>query len=290
MTLAGSLACALAATPAIGMVSAGGSFQVDGARVTGNATLFEGAVIETDRAPSELHWLHGGRMILGADSRGKVCRDRLVLERGQGQIAGSTTYPIEAATLRILAAQPDSTALVTLDGPRQIHVTALAGSVRVTNSDGVLVANIAPGKALELEAQVAGAAAPTILTGAVLQRDGHYLLTDETTGVTVELKGEDLAPALGMRVQFTGTIDTLAQPVAGATEVVRVLTFKVLGKSVLAGAAAGGAAKGAAAAVGATTAGGLSTVATVVGISAAIAVPAASGIAVTQEDKTSISR
>lgn len=290
MTLAGSLACAWAATPAIGVVSAGGSFQVDGARVSGNATLFEGTVIETDRAPSELQWLHGGRMILGSDSRGKVCRDRLLLERGQAQIAGSTTYPIEAASLRVLAAQPDSTALVALDGPRQIHVSALAGPVRVINSDGILVANIPPGRTLAMETQVAGAAAPFTLTGTVLQRDGHYLLTDETTGVTVELQGEDLAPALGMRVRVTGTLDTLTQPVAGVSEVVKVLTLKILGKSTLAGAAAGGAAKGATAAAGATTAGGVASAATVAGISAAVAVPAAAGLAITQEDKTPISR
>ncbi len=274
MTLAGSLACALAATPAIGMVSAGGSFQVDGARVTGNATLFEGAVIETDRAPSELHWLHGGRMILGADSRGKVCRDRLVLERGQGQIAGSTTYPIEAATLRVLAAQPDSTALVALDGPGQIHVTALAGSVRVLNPDGILVANIASGHTLEMETQVAGAAAPSTLTGTVLQRDGHNLLTDETTGVTVELKGENLEATIGKRVEVTGTIDASAKPLAGASQTIQVLEYKILVPTL------------------GRTATGMTHHTKVIIAGVAVAAAAGGGLAIglTREDKTPISR
>jgi len=275
ITLIGSLALASAAAPAIGLVSAGGSFRVDGARVSGNATLFEGTVIETDRTPSQLQLLHGARMILGADSRGKVYRDRVVLERGQAQIAGSGTFPIEAAALRVLATQPDSTALVTLDGARRLHVSALAGSVRVTNAEGILVANIAPGKALELEQQPAGAAAPSKLTGTLVLRDGHYLLTDETTGVIVELIGENLAGAIGKRVEVTGTLDTSTQPVAGAAQTIKVLALKVLGKSVAAGAAtgaAGGAAKGAAtAAATSTIAGVAATGATAGGAIAAVA-------------------
>jgi hypothetical protein len=236
--------------------------------------LFEGTVIETDRAPSELQWLHGGRMILGADSRGRVCRDRLVLERGQGQIAGSTTYPIEAASLRVLAAQPDSTALVALDGPRQIHVSALAGPVRVINSDGILVANIAPGKALELEAQVAGAAAPSTLTGTVLQRDGHYLLTDETTGVTVELKGENLDATVGKRVEVTGTIDTSTKPLAGASQTILVLEYKILVPTL------------------GHTASGMTrhTKIVIAGVAVAAATGGGLAIGLTREDKTPISR
>jgi len=41
-----------AATPAIGMAVANGSFQVDRMRVSGNATLFDGSVIETATIPA----------------------------------------------------------------------------------------------------------------------------------------------------------------------------------------------------------------------------------------------
>jgi hypothetical protein len=68
----------------------------------------------------------------------------------------------------------------------------IAGSVQVVNAHGMLVANIAPGKALELEAQAAGAG------------------------------------AMGKRVEITGTLDTAAQPVAWAAQTIRVIDLKVL--------------------------------------------------------------
>lgn len=232
LALAGSPALAPAAAPAIGMVSARGSFLVDDARVSGNATLFEGTVVETDRVPSELQWLDGPRTILDADSRGRVYRDRLVLERGQGQVFGAGAFRIEAASLRVSAVQPGAAALVALNAPHRLQVSALRGSVRVTNSEGILLANIAPGRALELEAQAAGAAAPSRLTGTLLKRNDHFLLTDEVIGVTFELRGDNLDSAIGRRVELTGTLDPSAQPVAGAAQTLRVAALKVLAPGV----------------------------------------------------------
>jgi hypothetical protein len=43
------------AAPAIGIVTASGHFSVEGSQVWGNATLFEGATVETSSASSILH-------------------------------------------------------------------------------------------------------------------------------------------------------------------------------------------------------------------------------------------
>src|SRR5256885_1496834 len=92
----------LPAAIGIGMVEAEGTFQVDHARVVGNATLFDGAVVETGRASGDLRLNTGARMQLASESRGRVFQDRLVLERGAGQLQG-TGSRIEARTLRIVA-------------------------------------------------------------------------------------------------------------------------------------------------------------------------------------------
>src|SRR3954449_8309422 len=97
--LAGSLMILPAAT-GIGMINARGSFQVDHARVVGNATLFDGAIIETGKVEGDLQLNTGARMQLASESRGRVFRDRLVLERGVGQLQG-TGYGIEARNLRV---------------------------------------------------------------------------------------------------------------------------------------------------------------------------------------------
>lgn len=158
-----------------------------------------------------------------------------MLQRGQGQVTGAGAFRIEAASLRVSAVRPGAAALVALNAPRRLQVSALRGAVRVTNSEGILLANIAPGKALELEAQAAGAAAPFKLAGTLLKRNGHFLLTDEVIGVTFELKGDNLDSAIGSRVELTGTLDSSAQPVAGAAQTLQVTALKVAAPGVAGG-------------------------------------------------------
>src|SRR6266567_2060565 len=64
----------------IGMAVANGSFLVDQSRVWGNTTLFDGSMIETATAASDLQLNGGVMMRLASESRARVYRDRLVLE------------------------------------------------------------------------------------------------------------------------------------------------------------------------------------------------------------------
>lgn len=235
LMLMATLTFGMASAPAIGVAMARGSFRLDNATVSRNGTLFDGTLIETAQVPSELQLQGGARIELAPGSRGTIYRDRLVLERGQGQLAG-TTYRIEANKIRVDA---DSSALVALDATNRVVVAALGGPVRVTNSEGVLLANIRQGKALEFEPQ-AGAAPPTQVTGILEKRDGHFLLTDETTGVTVELQGPGLERNVGKRVEIAGSTVIGAQAATGARQVIRVSTVTVLaaaGTAAAAGAA-----------------------------------------------------
>src|SRR5690349_17265051 len=54
MILAVNLSLGMAASPAVGVVTAPGSFTIDHASIAGNATLFEGNRIETGKASSHL--------------------------------------------------------------------------------------------------------------------------------------------------------------------------------------------------------------------------------------------
>lgn len=282
--LAGSLSILLAAGPSIGLIIARGNFRINNSQVYGNATLLEGSMVETTRASSELHLNSGVRMLLAGSSLCRVYRDRLVLERGQGQVENASAYRVDARGLSIF---PSSTARIALSGTSLIQVAALNGPVRVAKPDGLLVANIRPGEALEFDPQQAGAATAAKLTGCVqLKEPGHYLLTDETTGVTVELSGPDLAGKAGARIEATGTVDPTAKASAGAAHVIRVIAAKVLSPKCIPAPASAPPGRAPAAAA----AGSAAKKAVIVGVAVAGAAALGVGIGVTRgEEKPPVS-
>lgn len=269
LLLAGTLTLCGAASPSIGMVVAPGSFQIDHARVSGDATLFEGTVVQTGHTAGDLQLNTGIRMRLASDSQGRVFRDHLVLERGAGQLNGGG-YRIEARTLRISAGEPYASAKVSISGTTRVQVAALTGSLRVTNARGLLVANLLPGAALEFEPQVETDSVFSRLTGTVRKQAGKYFLTDETTNITVELRGAGLDAQVGKRVEINGSVDPAATPAQPATQIVRIQSVSRLAKGAAVAGGAAGAAAGTASAAGATAAGvSAGTIAIVGGVAAA---------------------
>lgn len=216
------------AASAIGIATARGSFHVDNATVSGNATLFDGALVETAAVGTVLELDRGVRMYLGSASRAKVYQDRFILERGEGQIQSTGRYEFEAGDLRILPASPEATARVALRGDNRVRVSALAGDLQVTTGSGTLVASLNPGKSLEFEPQAAGAAAPFRVSGCLQKQDGRFLLQDDTAAVTFELQGSGLGGVVGQRVEILGTNVTGAKPGPGASDVIRVVRVKRL--------------------------------------------------------------
>ncbi len=277
LILSGCLAVGQAAPAAIGVALANGSFQVDREKVSGNATIFEGTQIQNGAVPSELRLNGGSRLSLGSGASGRVFRDHLLLEKGEGRFAGSGDFAVRAGSLNIRPEGAGVRGAVQMIGSGKVQVAALAGAVRVTNAQGVLVARLHPGTALEFEPQAAGATAPVRLSGCLQKKGNRYLLTDETTNVTVELEGSGLDSEAGNRVEIVGAANPVAAP-AGASQSVRVAGVKRLAKgcSSAAGKAAkaGSAAAGAGAAGAAATAGGISgaTVAVIGGVAAAATV------------------
>lgn len=285
-----------AAGSAIGMAMTSGNLQLNHSRVWGNTTLFDGSLVETARAASQIQLNNGVWMKLAAETRATVFQRKLVLEAGQGEMSPARGFEVEARSLHITAGSSDALARVRVDNGNRVMVAALRGSLRVSNSVGMVVARIDPGDALNFEAQSAGATAATHATGCLLSKSGSFILVDRTTNAVLELNGNEFASQVGNRVEIVGRAETSKPKIADASQVVTVLETKLVAKggcssvakkagastavaagaagAAAGGAAAGGAAAGAAAAGAAGAAAGIGagTVAVIGGVAAAASV------------------
>ena len=272
LILAGNLTLTQAAGPALGVVIAKGSFQIDGSSVSDNATLFRGATVETSQASSRLQLNSGARVELSPRSRAKVFSDYVSLEKGVGELA-TQDYQIEAQSLRIATGEPKTVARVRIDGSKNVMVAAVNGPVRVYNEIGMLVANVKPGVPLVFQAQ---AAAPTASerTGCLARSKEDptkFVLVDQLANVTVEVRGTGLAEQVGNQVKISGAAFRSATPVAGASQVIQVTTVEVVTRG---GCTTVPVVPATAGAAGTKTAGGISN-----GAKIAIAVVAVGGAA-----------
>ncbi len=223
-----NLAAAPPAGSALGIVIANGDFRLNDVTVNGNATLTEGAIVETSAVPSRLQLNNGPRIELSTKTRVEVHQDRLILESGMGDLSSPGTYQVEAGAFRIAPATPDSAARVARPAEKVVQVAALKGSVKVYSAKGLLLANVVPGSALAFEAQQAGTAPPSSFLGCLLKKQGKFILYDQTTRIIVELRGTGFEKEWGNRVQIIGTTDTTAQSTVGA-QVVDVTTMTRFG-------------------------------------------------------------
>jgi hypothetical protein len=241
LILAANLSLGMAAAPAVGVVTARGSFTIDDSRIAGNATLFEGSRIVTGTAPSQLQLNNGASMQLAAESSGIVYRDRLVLESGSGRF---DNHGVEALSLRI---RPEGAAEVSvrnsgLDGAGLVEVAALNGPVRVTTANGVLLANLQTGRKLAFQPAAAAPDAPTTLTGCLESAGGKFLLTDESSLVRFEVAGSGVAREAGHRIQISGAITPVPEAMSQMQATgVRQLSKKCSNRATAAAAAGVGA-------------------------------------------------
>ncbi len=231
LLLCGALVSSFAAAPVIGIATVRGGFLIDSAPVRGNATLFEGTMVETSAAPSLVQLQGGVRMHLGSASRGRVYGNRLVLESGQGQMDNARLYRIEARSLQIMPDSSEATAHVALQGSSRITVAALAGVVRVTTAEGTLLARLEAGRALQFEPQAAGGTAPFAVTGCLAAAGNSFILKDDTAQVNLEVRAAPnlgLSKLAGKRIEVTATGAKDAHPVAGAAEVIYANQVKLV--------------------------------------------------------------
>jgi len=260
-----------ASVAAIGVVEAQGSFRLDQATVQGNATLFEGATVESGLASASEHLRGGARVTLAPASKGRFYDDHMVLERGQGMLDRATGYFFEAHGLTIEPETGTSSGRISLNPAAGVQVAALSGSLKVLNAQRMVVAKVMPGMPLAFAPQFNGGNGVARVTGRLVNKGGHYILTDETTNVTVEITGPGLKKEENRRVEISGHLDPTATPVADATQVIRVTGISRLPAGAAAAGAAGGGGLSGLAISGTTIAiiGGVAAAALVGGLAAA---------------------
>lgn len=196
---------ASASTPAIGVAMSQGTILVNDAQTPGNATVFSGTTLQTQRTSSQVRLKDGAQVRFDSDSRGKIFSDHVDLQQGSAKISD---YSANASGLKIRATG-DSSANVTLKG-NVVEVAAITGDVRVFNAAGGNVANILPGRALDLRLQETTAVSASSFVGCPVKSGNNFLITDETSNVTAELRGTKIKA--GQHVQVTGSLIPSANP------------------------------------------------------------------------------
>jgi hypothetical protein len=199
---------AVAGTNSIGTASARGDMRVDNYKVQGNATLFDGSVVQAGTASVDVRMPAGVQIMLAADSQGTLYRDHLVLQSGATTLTSSGSFSLEAKGLKVTSTSPNSHGIVSLRTSGNVEVAALTGSFGVTNSRGVLLANIIPGKALRIPAAM-GQTGSTTLSGTLSVNNGVYSITD-SAGQTITVQGTNLAQYVGKTLSITATTSTTA--------------------------------------------------------------------------------
>jgi hypothetical protein len=262
-----------AATQAIGVAMSEGTILVNDTQTPGNTTIFNGSTLQTQRAASQVRLKDGAQVSFNSESRGKVFSDHVDLQQGTAKIS---SYSAIANGLNVRA-DGGSSASVAVKG-KVIEVAALTGNVHVFNAEGMNVANLLPGRALDLRPAETGVTSPSSLTGCAVKSGSNLLLTDEASDVTVQLRGGNLKT--GTRVQITGSMVPNVKASRPATQVISVEGVTELGGRCAppvpakyqqnAGATAAGG--------GGAAAGGVST-AVIVGVSIAAAAGIALGAA-----------
>lgn len=261
--------------------------------------LTSGKVIETSETASHIRMTSGTKLDVGTDSKGQLFGDHFVLQKGISQADGTDSHFYIRANGMDVAGVPDSPARyrVAMLNPQTILVTAIQGDAEVRNTQGMLMALVVRGTAMEV-AQQSGAAAASQYSGCVQMVGSNYVIRDAKTNVVIELMGSNVGQYAGKNVTVSGSLSSSATPIQGAAQVLEVSNVMQIGgkgcQRVIAaataatsgaaagiagaaggaaGAAAGGAAGAAGAAAGAAA--GVASGAAAIGVAAASAAAAA---------------
>jgi hypothetical protein len=205
------LSYASAGTVSIGTVNARGEMRVDSNNVQGNATLFDGSVVETGQATADLllnKGINKGVEIkLSTSSRGTLYSDHLVLQQGESELAASSQFELQANGLRVTPNEANSRGVVSLKAGNTVEVASLNGSFGVTNAHGVLLANVRPGRVVSFAMQAKANPNAFSGSGLVSFENGTYFLTT-TENVKYVLTCKDVRKFVGEKVVFVyGSIE-----------------------------------------------------------------------------------
>lgn len=199
------LSNAAAGTVSIGTASARGDLRVNDYQIKGNATLFDGSVVETGQASADLRMSKGTEITLSSSSRGTLYSDHLVLQQGQTQVAPSKSFQLQVNGMSVIANEAQSRGVVSLKEGNVVEVASLNGSFGVTNGHGVVLANVKPGHVMTFAMQAGAGPQEFYGVGLVTLENGTYYFTTDAD-VKYVLTCKDPHSYVGDKVVVSGTI------------------------------------------------------------------------------------
>jgi hypothetical protein len=199
------LSYAEAGTDSIGTASVRGDMRVDNHSVKGNATLFDGSVVETSQAAADLRLNKGVEIRMSAASRGTLYSDHIVLQQGQSELTSLVPYQLQAIGLHVVPGSPRSRGVVSVKSGNTIEVASLEGSFGISNDRGIMVANLLPGQSLSFAMQAGANPEEFQGVGLVTFDNGTYYLTTDSN-VKYVLTCKDAHAYVGDKVFVTGTL------------------------------------------------------------------------------------
>jgi hypothetical protein len=157
--------------------------------VPGSATILDGTSVQTPIASSDVTLSTGERITLASASSAKLYQGRPVLQSGAAEVNHLSRYSVEARNSRIFALDSETHIRVGIRPSNRVEIASLGGNAEVRTAQGLLMARLSPGMALEFRTEAADSAS---VTGALQFKEGKYFITDETTKVRVEVRGPGL--------------------------------------------------------------------------------------------------
>lgn len=222
------LSYATAATVSIGTVSTRGDMRIDSYNVQGNATLFNGSVVETGQTPADLRLNKGTQITMSSSSRGTLYSDHLVLQQGASELAASNSFQLQAKGVRITANEPNSRGIISIKAGKTVEVASLNGSFGVTSESGVLLANVHPGRVVSFAMQEGANPSEFYGVGLVTFENGtYYLTTDEDVKYVLTCK--DSHRFVGDKVVVSGTVQPGTGGPGGAGSMLCVKSIDING-------------------------------------------------------------
>ena len=145
-----------AATPAIGVASAFGSFTVNSATANGNSNIYEGSQVSTGATASQIFLQGGPSVMLATNTGATIYNDRLVLSQGAVRVDNMGKYDVQALGYRVVADDPNTQAAIRLrEGA--VEVASMTGVVRVFDSNGAMLTRMGAGTASSFKPGQTGA-------------------------------------------------------------------------------------------------------------------------------------
>lgn len=246
----------------------GKGVSLDSTGGAGSGTLAAGTLVTSGGAAATIRLTGGTVLDLAARGEARIYADRAELGRGVMRLREAPgTFRIVAGGLQIAAQGAE--ALVGFDAvSKKVEVRAGSAALQITSAAGQPVAQLAAGTERSFGPPAADAGRMQV-AGCLRSTAGRLWLVDETSNLTVEVSGADLAKETGNRVQVSGGPAAEA-PASGAAYRIEARQWSRLSRGC-------GAGPGKAAAAGTSGAGGGAGSGTLIAIVSGVAVAAAMG-------------